>query len=257
MVDSHCHLDLQAEAAESWERARRAGLSQAILAGVDSEGWRNQSQLCAGQIGLSRTAGLHPWTVAGMPADQLEEHLEALRKELDHTGSDLVGLGELGLDRSRRLEQDTGLQFELQIHAFRAQLELARDRELPLVLHIVRAHGLALEIVEEIGIAPSGGMVHSFSGSAEIAKRWMDHGLYISISPQVQSERARRLRALVAGLPEERLLVETDSPDQCAEPGDLHRVIEAVADLRGERPEDSAARTASNARRLFGLGSIS
>jgi len=257
MLDAHCHLDLQTEEAQAvWSRAQACGVEHAIMAGVSPQGWAAQRVLCTQLPGVTRCAGLHPWTVARAKPGDVSDWLACLQHEVSRGGSALVGIGEMGLDRSPRLRREGRLQFDLQIEAFRAQLSLARSHSLPVVLHVVHAHGAALEIVGSDGLPSAGGMVHSFSGSAEVARDWLALGMHLSISPQVCRPQAHRLRNIVAEIPPDRLLVETDSPDQTAEPGDLLRVIQTLAALRGESPDALSDQTARNARRLFRLSPI-
>ena len=138
---------------------------------------------------------------------------------------------------------------------------MARQRNLPVVLHVVRAHGVALEIVSSDGLPRAGGMVHAFGGSAEVASQWVRLGMHISFSTAVARPQSRRLRAACQVVPPDRLLAETDSPDQSPspdghgvnEPANLPKAIAALAAARDVTAEEIAALTASNARHLFGL----
>ena len=257
MFDAHCHLDLSEDtASEDWLSAHQRGVRQAVLAGVDSAGWQRQALLCRKHACLVRTAGLHPWAVARMTAEELKTSLEALTAELELKDAQLVGVGELGLDRSHQLKQAGGLQYAQQIQAFEAQAALALELQLPVVLHVVRSQGHALDLMRSLGSFPAGGMVHAFSGSKECAEAWLKQGFHISIHPQICSPRAQRVRSVAQMIPSDRLLVETDSPDQAPSPANLIDVIRAVASARSQTPDFIAKITADNARRLFGLSSI-
>jgi TatD DNase family protein len=142
---------------------------------------------------------------------------------------------------------------------FRAQLEIARDCELPVVIHARRAVEEVIATVRSVG--GLSGVVHSYPGSEEQARQLYELGFMLGIGGPVTYERASRLRRLVAAMPLDRLLLETDSPDQ---PGSLHRgqrneparlaeVLDVVARLRGAEPADIAQATTDNARRLFGI----
>lgn len=163
-------------------------------------------------------------------------------------------MGECGLDWYRT--RDTAGR-QRQRRAFRAQLALARERDLPVVVHCVRAYGVLLEICERDGVPSAGGMIHAWTGAPELVPRALRLGLHLSFGPVVFV--ARRARAAVAEVPDARLLVETDCPDQAppghgrGEPADLVPVAAEVARLRGTEPEAVLASTAANARRLLGL----
>jgi TatD DNase family protein len=198
--------------------------------------------------------------VAALDDHGVDVAIEALEVALSAPGEVApVGLGELGLDRGRRVAPDS---LPRQQRAFRAQLAMARDHDLPAVLHLVRCHGAALEILQCDGLPSAGGMVHAFSGSAETARAYAALGLHVSFSTAIARPQSRRLRAACQAVPIELLLVETDSPDQAPtpsghghnEPANLELAIAAVALARGEDAVAIAAVTAQNARRLFRLG---
>jgi TatD DNase family protein len=177
--------------------------------------------------GVLHAAGLHPWYLGAT-----EAQVRAQLARLDPRGC--VAIGETGLDRGRR-----GAPKALQELAFRAQIELATRHRLPLILHVVRAHGACLE---RLAGFPGGGMVHDFGGAPENAARWADAGFFLSVSP-----RAGRKPEAVAAIPDERLLVETDDEG----PEALPDVLRLVAGIRGSTPERVAELTAANAARLF------
>jgi TatD DNase family protein len=163
-------------------------------------------------------------------------------------------LGECGLDHFVE-----GLDHAAQDRYFDAQLALARDFDLPLIVHARRAVDAVIASIRRIGGLR--GVVHSFSGSTEQARQLWRQGFLLGLGGPVTYERARRLRKLAATMPIECLLLETDAPDQPDadirglrnEPGRLPRVLDAIARLRGEDPASVAAVTTANARRLFGL----
>jgi TatD DNase family protein len=141
---------------------------------------------------------------------------------------------------------------------------MARDRNLPVVLHVVQAHGLALEVVADDGLPEAGGMVHGFGGSAEVAAEWVRLGAHVSFSTAIARGQSRRLGAACGATPAHRLLVETDAPDQAPtangrgvnEPANLVLAVEALAALRGATVAEIGTLTAANTRRLFGLAGL-
>lgn len=252
MIDSHAHIDRDPLAlAASLQAARAAGVRHVVLGGTHPRDAPAARAAALAHGDVSWTAGLHPWWTPA-PAD-LSAAMDAVVNLLDHPDAPRpVALGELGLDHVRARSETAR---RAQAAAFRAQLDLARERELPVVLHIVRAHGAALERLEGDGLSAAGGVVHGFTGAAELAKRYARLGLHLSVGPHLLRPRATRLADAVRALPLHRLLVESDSPDQSAGPADVARVVAALAAARGEQPAQVARDTADNATRLFGLGS--
>lgn len=252
-VDAHCHLDLpafDADRPEVIERARAAGVTGFLVAGVDPDGWRRQRALSAAVPGVRWTAGLHPWSAARL--EDVEPALVGLAACFEgvHPAS---GVGETGLD-SHFVPAGT---LDRQADCMRRHLALARDLGCPLVLHVVKAHGRALEILRPF--APLRGMVHAFSGGVDIARAYLGLGLHLSFAGPVARPDARRLRAAAAMVPSDRLLLETDAPDQSPpleprrnEPAKLRRVADAVADVRNEPPDDLLRRSAQQVAALFG-----
>lgn len=251
MFDAHNHLDRCADPIAELLAARQAGVLGQLVAGVDPTGWAAQADL-AHEPDIHVCYGVHPWTAAHASPDELTQMLAALPAALD-TGS--VALGELGLDRSRHLPADS---VDAQRHAFRVQLALARERDLPVVLHIVQAHGVALDLLRRDGLPAAGGMVHSASTPVELVPAYLDLGLYLSFAGSVTHH--RKARAAAAAVPLERLLAETDAPGQAPagraapnRPAWLGDIVGALADLHGVDAAHMAALTAVSARRLFRL----
>jgi TatD DNase family protein len=255
VIDAHCHLDFPAfdeDREACMARARDLGIRGYVVAGVRPDGWGAQQQLERRCPEARAAFGLHPWHVAAMPDDGLALALDALGRWAR------FAVGETGLDHGRRCPVDS---FPRQERAFRAQLALARNRDLPVILHVVRAHDRVLEILRRDGLPGAGGMVHSYSGSAEQVRAYADLGLCVSFSGGLSRGRPSKAAAIARAVPQHLLLVETDCPDQppterqpCERnlPEWLLDVIATVAQLRGQQPEEVAALTARNARRLFG-----
>lgn len=251
LVDSHVHLDDAAFAVDRdavMERARRAGISTMIIPAVDAVSWPRISALCANHAQLHPAYGLHPMFLS----HHAPEHVEALSSWLQDNPA--VAVGEIGLD----FHAD-GLDRELQRSYFTQQLHIARERDLPVIAH---ARG-ALEEVS-LTLRRTGGLrgvVHSFAGSEKQAEHLWEIGFHLGIGGPVTYPRAQRLRRIVARMPIEYLLLESDAPDQPDaahrgernEPARVTEVLRCVAALRGEPEADIAAATTANARRLFSL----
>lgn len=250
LYDSHCHLDapgFDADRGEVLARARAAGVRRQLLPAVCREAWPGLKRLCADNAGLKPAYGLHP-----MFLDRHRpEHLDQLEAWLDAERP--AAVGECGLDFFVE-----GLDPALQRFYFEGQLRLARKFDLPVVLHARRAVDEVIASLRRIGGLR--GVVHSWSGSEQQARQLFAMGFHLGIGGPVTHERARRLRRTVAGMPLQHLLLETDAPDQPDafhrgernEPARLTVVLETVAALRGQSPQDVAAATVANAERLFG-----
>lgn len=251
LVDSHCHLDVaefDADRDAVVERATAAGVTQQVIPGISASGWEKLDALCAENPGLHPAYGLHPMYLA----DHGDGDLGRLDAWLATHRA--MAVGECGLDYFVE-----GLDRDRQQMFFEGQLTIARKHGLPVIVHARKAVDAVIAAIREIG--PSRGVVHSYSGSAEQARQLWDLGYLIGLGGPVTYERAKRLRRLVAQMPLEFLLLETDSPDQPDsghrgqrnEPSRLANVLHTISGLRNESPEAIAATTTANARRLFGL----
>jgi TatD DNase family protein len=234
MFDALTHLYRCPDPAAVLRDGREAGVAGVMLAGIDPAGWLAQHALSS--PGVLVAYGLHPWNQSGTIDD-----LEAATRSLGRPAA----IGEIGLDRSPAHRDGLARQ----IIRFREQLALAQRLDLPVILHVVRAHGHALSVFDDCP-AP-GGMVHGFSGPPEIAEQWLRRGMMLSYGPLLLNTNARRSRASAALTPLDRLLIETDAPDQLSGPAHLPEVLAALAALRPEPLEVLSQATGRNARRLF------
>ena len=250
LYDSHCHLDaaeFDADRPAVLARARDAGVARQLVPAVDRASWDAIRTLCAAEPGLRPAYGLHP-----MFLDRHQPyHLDELRDWLESERP--AAVGECGLDFFV-----DGLDPDKQRLYFRRQLELARDFDLPVVLHARRAVEEVIATLREVG--GQRGVVHSWSGSEEQARQLFELGFCLGIGGPVTYDRAKRLRRTVASMPLDCLLLETDAPDQPDadwrgqrnEPARLRQVLAVVAQLRGQPAAAIAEATSANALRLFG-----
>lgn len=250
LFDSHVHLDAAAfdpDRDAVIARARQVGVKTMIVPAVDFASWARIRSLCADHQGLLPAYGLHPMYLA----QHAPGHVDALSSWLDD--GDAVALGEMGLD----FHLD-GLDQQLQRDYFVRQLQLARDRALPVIVH---ARGALEEVLLTLRRMPGlRGVVHSFSGSEQQARQLWRMGFHLGIGGPVTHDRAQRLRRIVAQMPLEFLLLESDAPDQPDaghrgqrnEPARIIEVLRCVAMLRGASTAEIASATTLNARRLFG-----
>lgn len=250
LFDSHVHLDaaeFDADRAQVLARAKDRGIDEMLIPAIAAAGWEPLRALCADDPGLHPAYGLHPLFLR----QHRDADLDALKTWLESHGA--LALGECGLDFS-----DESLDRERQMHFLRAQLRLAREFDLSLVLH---ARGAFEQVILELEKFDGKlrGVVHSFSGSMEQAQRLWKLGFHVGIGGPVTYRRAHRLRGIVAEMPIEYLLLETDAPDQPDaayrgrrnEPARLLDILRCVAQLRDEPEVAIAQATTANARGLF------
>lgn len=251
LVDSHSHFDapdFDVDRAAAHARALAAGVVAQLVPAVDANGWPKLKTICAEFSGLYPAYGLHPMYLQAHRSSDLDELAQWIEREAP------AAVGECGLDYFV-----DGLDHDAQQLYFDGQLRLARDFDLPVIVHARRAVDAVIASIRRIGDLR--GVVHSFSGSVEQAGQLYRLGFMLGIGGPVTHERANRLRGIVASMPIEQLLLETDSPDQPGaahrgernEPANLVEVLDVVSALRDMSPEDIAAATTANAQLLFGL----
>jgi TatD DNase family protein len=252
--DSHVHLNLEPlrrDAGAVVARAREAGVTGMVVVGIDLETSREAAEMAGRFEGVLATAGIHPHEAEATDGDVLGELREMLRS------GRYAAVGEAGLDYHRdRSPRDA------QRRVFRAQIEMALELDLPLVVHMRDAHEDGLALLEEHAGAGLRGVMHCFGGDAADAGRALGMGLHVSFAGPLTFPKAERTREIAAAVPLERTLVETDCPflapqpirGQTNEPAAVRFVVEAQARLRGLPVEEVARRTEENARRLFGAG---
>jgi TatD DNase family protein len=257
VIDSHCHLDLPAFASDRGAvlaRAIAAGVRGILVPAIRPSTWAALTALPHAHPGapLALALGIHPQIVPDLAPSEIamaDDFAAAMSLAMTDR---VVAIGECGLDGG------TG-DHPLQERLFRAQLRAARELRLPVVIHVLRAHDVAPRILREEQVGDYGGVVHSFSGSAELVSIYTDLGLHLSFAGAVTRATARRPIAAARVVPLAALLAETDGPDQTPstqprgrnEPAFVVDVIAALAQARAVSASDLAAATTANARRLF------
>jgi TatD DNase family protein len=255
MIDSHCHLTdprFSADREAVLERARQAGLAACVTIGTGCADARAARELARAAPGFVHcSAGLDPFSAHAL-GSAFAAGLAELRVLLSEGG--FVALGEVGLDYHYDLSPR-----RVQGEQLAAQLGLAEELGLPVVIHVREAHvelALALEAFPRVR-----GVIHSFTGGPAAAERYLALGWSLAFNGIVTFPKAEEVRAAAALVPADRLLVETDSPylapvprrGQRCEPADVVQVLARLAALRLVTVEALAATTGENARRLFRL----
>ncbi|MDP2006997.1 MAG: TatD family hydrolase [Rubrivivax sp.] len=258
-TDTHCHLDapeFDADRAVVVQRARAAGVQRLVLPAVAAANFAAVREM-AHRHDTAYALGIHPLYVGRADDGDLDRLAAALQA---HQGDPrLVAVGEIGLDHfvpgTDALRQD---------HFYRAQLKLARDAGLPVILHVRRSADALLAGLRRIGVP--GGIAHAFNGSAVQAAAFVALGFRLGFGGTLSFERALQIRALAQRLPETTLVLETDAPDippqwlyRSAEarragqaqgrnePAELPRIGAVLAALRGWSLDDTARITSANA----------
>jgi len=257
-IDTHCHLDaaeFDADRDAVVARARAAGVALQVLPAIGAANFERVRAL-AHEHGFAYALGIHPLCVDAADEADLERLSDALAAWRDDER--LVAVGEIGLDRFV-----AGSDPARQERFCAQQLKLARDAGLPVLLHVRRSADALLHGLRRHEVA--GGIAHAFNGSAQKAEAIVGLGFALGLGGALTFERALRIRRLARELPEHALVLETDAPDIAPqwlyrsaearaagarmrnEPGELPRIGETLAALRGWSLEETAERTRRNA----------
>ncbi|MBU1222481.1 MAG: TatD family hydrolase [Gammaproteobacteria bacterium] len=250
-IDTHCHLD-----AAEFDADRDAVYAAAIAGGVDTlvvpavshDNFAAVAATCARYPGCLPAWGLHPMYIDV----HRPEHLADLRAQIETQRP--VAIGEIGLDLFVN-----NLDYATQEFFYVEQLKIARDYDLPVLLHCRKANDELLKQLRKIGVR--GGIAHAFNGSPQQADAFIKLGFKLGFGGAFTWPRANNLRRLAVDLPLSAIVLETDSPDIPPAwigrgrnaPGELPRIADTLAELRGLDLDAVAQATTRNARELFSL----
>jgi len=257
-VDSHCHLDkidpqkIGLELPQIIENARNNDVQHMLCVCVTIEDYAAMQAAVAEYADVSVSCGVHPLYVqdSQTPVDEVASSLRQLASD-----SRVVAIGETGLDYFYHPESK-----QLQQQNFAAHIEVAQELDKPLIIHTRDAREDTISLLKEGGAEKSGGVLHCFTESLEMAKQAIDElDFYISISGIASFANAKSLREVVKALPLERLLIETDSPwlapvphrGKQNQPAYVVDVAKCVADVKGLTLNEVAETTTSNFYKLF------
>ena len=248
-IDTHCHLDiLESTPEETIFEAKQAGVQRMVTIAVDEPSLDFVSSTVQEFPAVYGSVGFHPHD-----ASKLTKSLLQKIRQLAEEQHKLIAIGETGLDYHYM-----NSPAEIQQQAFRKQLQLAVELNLPVILHSREAETDTLNILQEFPV-PSLGVAHSFTSSIEMAKILVDMGWYLGINGIVTFKNAEDLREVVRWLPLEHLLLETDSPflapipfrGKPNKPAHIPTIASFIAKLRKISLEELAQQTTANAERLF------
>lgn len=247
--DSHAHLDedcFQPDFDEILANMRENGVTNLMNIGFDLASSERSIRLSEQYDWIYAAIGSHPDDAAQVDGARIE----AYRRLAKHPR--VKAIGEIGLD----YHYEDPVR-EVQKEAFRMQLELARELDLPVVVHEREAHGDAMEILKDFPTVR--GVFHCFSGSVELARELVKRGWYIGLTGVVTFKNARKAVEVAQSVPLERLVIETDCPYMAPvpyrgkrnDPSYVPLVAQKIAELRGLTAEEVGTATAENAKRLF------
>ncbi|WP_025819342.1 TatD family hydrolase [Shewanella marina] len=257
LFDTHAHLDFtefDIDRAELLLQMQQHGISGCLLPAVSPRHWLKQLAV-AKQYQQYFALGIHPWFCP----DDLSQALAALTEicQLERDNRYFIAIGEAGLDK---LSQTN---YQLQLQYLTAQIVLAKQLQLPIILHCVRAHADMIAILTEANL-PQAGVIHGFSGSIEVARQYIKLGFKLGIGGLVCEANAKKLRHCVQELPLTSFVMETDSPAMTPKqlgydrntPMTLVTVIDEIAQLRQETVLAVSRQLMKNCRMLFSIDLI-
>ncbi|WP_158773426.1 TatD family hydrolase [Cobetia sp. L2A1] len=251
LIDSHCHLDFavfDGDRTQVLARAIAAGVGTFLVPATTAASFEKVQALSRANVQVHAALGLHPYFMS----EHDDGALAVLRDALIDN-SQVVAVGECGFDA--RLP-DPQQQWEL----FDAQLAIAKEFSLPVIVHCVRANDEVAKHLREARL-PRGGIIHAFAGSQVQAERFLALGFVLGLGGSVTYPRAQKLRHVVTQLPDDGFVLETDSPDmplsgyqgQRNEPARMVQVAEVVAELRGVPVQHVGELTTTNVRHVLQL----
>ena len=252
LFDTHAHMDDRAfdeDREELLNNLPGQGLALVMNPGCSLESSRNAVELAGQYDYIYAAVGSHPDA-----ADEVnEEVLEEYRK-LCKLNPKVKAIGEIGLDYHYE-----DIPREIQLKAFRMQMELAKELKLPAIVHEREAHEDGMAVVREFPEVT--GVFHCYSGSAEMARQLVDKGWYIGFTGVLTFKNARKAIEVASSIPLERIVLETDCPYMSPEPfrgkrndpGRLYRMAEKLAEIRGKSLEEIHEITVENGKRLYNI----
>jgi TatD DNase family protein len=256
-IDTHCHLDAHEYGNGSLDVAREAsgqGVSMIVVPAIDRGNLDTVARLAAQAPNACYALGIHPMCVPNAS----EDDLVVLRAKVEAAMDDprMVAIGEIGLDFFIPMLTEPAMR-EKQVYFLREQLRIARDFDLPVLMHVRKSQDQVLKHVRQI--RPNGGIAHAFNGSFQQAQGYIDVGFKLGFGGNMTFTRALQIRRLAAELPLSSIVLETDSPDIAPAwvhpgvntPAQIPRIGAVLAELRGIDIDEVQATTTANARAIL------
>ena len=250
LFDTHAHMDDHAfdeDRAELLASLPGQGLALVMNPGCSLASSYNAVKLANSHDYIYAAVGSHPDV-----ADEVNENTLAEYRKLCKLNSKVKAIGEIGLDYHYE-----DIPREIQLKAFRAQMELARELNLPVIVHERDAHEDGMQVVRDFPDVT--GVFHCYSGSAEMARQLVDKGWYIGFTGVLTFKNARKAVEVAASIPLDRVVLETDCPYMAPEPfrgkrndpGKIYRMAEKLAEIRRLSVEEIHAITVENGKKLY------
>ena len=250
LFDTHAHLDDRAfddDRAELLAALPGQGLALVMNPGCSLESSRNAVALANANDYIYAAVGSHPDVADEVNAEVLEEY-----RKLCKQNPKVRAIGEIGLDYHYE-----DIPREIQLKAFRMQMALARELDLPVIVHEREAHEDGMNVVRDFSDVT--GVFHCYSGSAEMARQLVDKGWYIGFTGVLTFKNARKAIEVAASIPMDRIVIETDCPYMAPDPfrgkrndpGKIYRMAEKLAEIRGLTVEEVQRITTENGKRLY------
>jgi TatD DNase family protein len=253
LFDTHAHLNAiqyEEDIVEVIQRAKSENVSHIVVVGFDKDTIKRAMELTEQYDMIYAAVGWHPVDAI----DMTDEDLKWIKELAAHPK--VVAIGEMGLD----YYWDKSPK-DIQKEVFRKQIQVAKEVQLPIIIHNRDATEDVVKILKEETASEVGGIMHCFTGSLEVAKQCMDMNFYISFGGPVTFKNAKKPKEVATEIPMDRLLIETDCPyltphpfrGKRNEPSYVKYVAEQIAELKGLSVEEVAKKTSDNAIRLFGI----
>ncbi|MEA4924774.1 MAG: TatD family hydrolase [Syntrophomonadaceae bacterium] len=253
IFDTHAHLQdsqLRGDVENILLRAREAGVEKITCVGYDLPSSQEAVLLARKYKQIYAAVGVHPHDAETLTPEILDQ-LKSLAKD-----PKVVAIGEIGLDYYRDLSPR-----HLQMQAFIEQIKLARQIGKPIVIHDRDANQDVMDTIKKYKAGRNGGIMHCYSGNLPLALEAIKQGFYISLAGPLTYKNAKKPQEVAVKVPMDRLLVETDCPyltpepfrGKINEPAHVRYVVEKMAALRGQHPDEVAYLTGRNARKVYGI----
>ncbi len=264
LIDAHCHLQdsrIIAEHARLVQRANSGGIKYMVCCATCAKDWSDVQKLSLEHNSIIPGYGIHPWFVDNLSSTWKEKLINLLESEKTRLEfHSTPGIGEAGLDFTIK-----GCDRDLQKDILVQQLELAKEMNLPISIHIRKAWDMFIHIIKKIGKLDAQGLIHSYSGSPDMVPLFEKYGFYISFSGSITRPGAKKVARSLGSVSKHRMLVETDSPDICPTrqsnqeennintPENLVIIAKAASQIKKITIKECAMTTYNNGVRLFNI----
>jgi TatD DNase family protein len=256
VIDTHCHLDVSAFDADRDQVLHRAfaeGVTGIVVPAISPESWNALIQWPKTDARIQVALGIHPQYLPQIPFQDDSRHLETLDSMLSQ-GS-IVAVGECGLDGGTA----EVVPMERQLEILKIHFDLAKKHKLPLLMHCLKAHNEFQRFLKANPIPEEGLLMHSYSGTGDVTEFYIEAGCHFSFTGPLTYHNARKAMEALKLIPHDRLMIESDAPDQSPEPlrqtrnepKNIVYILKAMAQVLGIEEKRMKEITTQNAQRFF------